>query len=75
LADPSTLRRFAPIFVEAVERWREISQKIVEGRYDKDRDGPKLPTPGMRPGGPGVGPGQGPGQGPCHLNPAKRRKN
>jgi hypothetical protein len=66
-SDAATLRRFAPIFVEAVERWREIAQKIVEGRYDKDRDGPKLPnTPGKPglPGGPrggGPGPGQKPG--------------
>lgn len=55
-ADVSALRRFAPIFVEAVERWRDIAKKIMEGRYDKDRDGPKLPTPGTRPGQPGAGP-------------------
>lgn len=58
-ADESALRRFAPIFVEAVERWRDIAKKIVEGRYDKDRDGPKLPTPGARPGQPGPTPGPG----------------
>lgn len=66
-ADPSTLRRFAPIFVEAVERWREIATKIVEGRYDKERDGPKLPSgaPGA-PGAPGRPPqgGNGPDQKP-----------
>ncbi len=45
-ADSAALRRFAPVFVEAVEKWREIAQKIIEGRFDKDRDGPKLPTPG-----------------------------
>lgn len=54
-ADASALRRFAPIFVEAVEKWREIARKIIEGRFDKERDAPKLPTPGMpgggRPGG------------------------
>jgi Tir chaperone protein (CesT) family len=54
-ADASALRRFAPIFVEAVEKWREIAQKIIEGRFDKERDAPKMPTPGMpgggRPGG------------------------
>lgn len=66
-ADASTLRRFAPIFVESVEQWRAIAQKIMEGRYDKDRDGPKLPTaagaqgrpaqPGVRPSGPDQKPG------------------
>ncbi|MBS0585380.1 MAG: CesT family type III secretion system chaperone [Verrucomicrobia bacterium] len=46
-ADASTLRRFAPIFVEAVERWRDIAQKIIEGRFDKEKDAPKLaPVPG-----------------------------
>jgi hypothetical protein len=44
-ADASALRRFAPIFVEAVEKWREVAQKIMEGRFDKERDAPKLPTP------------------------------
>lgn len=70
-ADASTLRRFAPIFVEAVEKWRDIATKIVEGRYDKERDGPKLPAAPGRPGGgpPGApgGPGGPPragGQGP-----------
>ena len=70
-ADPSTLRRFAPIFVEAVERWREIAQKIIEGRYDKERDGPKMPAmpggkpgPGGMPSGPGKAPGGGPDQKP-----------
>ena len=31
-ADPSSLRRFAPLFVEAVEKWREKARNIVEGR-------------------------------------------
>lgn len=62
-ADPSTLRRFAPIFVEAVERWREIATKIVEGRYDKERDGPKMPTGPGAPGAPGGPPTPGGGQG------------
>lgn len=62
-ADASTLRRFAPIFVEAVEKWREIAQKIVEGRFDKERDGPKLPTPGKPGSVPGVPGQQGPGPG------------
>lgn len=30
--DPSALRRFAPLFVEAVEKWRERAKNIVEGR-------------------------------------------
>ena len=59
-AESIVLRRFAPLFVEAVERWRGISQKIVEGTYDKERDGPKLPAgvpgaPGPRPSGPTPG--------------------
>lgn len=32
--DPSVLRRFAPIFVEAVERWRKIIAEVVAGRCD-----------------------------------------
>lgn len=44
-ADPSALRRFAPLFVEAVEKWRDVALKIVEGRFDKERDQPKLPRP------------------------------
>ncbi len=31
-ADPHVLRRFAPIFVEGVERWRLVSKDITEGR-------------------------------------------
>ncbi|MEM8727660.1 MAG: CesT family type III secretion system chaperone [Chlamydiota bacterium] len=31
-ADPSSLRRFAPIFVECVEKWRERAKNIIEGR-------------------------------------------
>ena len=31
-ADPSALRRFAPLFVEAVERWRARAKDICEGR-------------------------------------------
>ena len=44
-ADASALRRFAPLFVEAVEKWRDVAQKIVERRFDKERDQPKLPRP------------------------------
>src|SRR3990167_7109805 len=31
-ADPSSLRRFAPLFVESVEKWREKIKNILEGR-------------------------------------------
>ncbi len=49
------LKKFAPAFVESVETWRSVAAKIYAGTYDKDRDGPKLPTaPGGRP---GIGPG------------------
>lgn len=54
-ADASSLRRFAPIFVEAVEKWRERATKIMEGRDDgftKDRG--DMPQPG-RPAGPKPG--------------------
>ena len=29
--DPQSLRRFAPLFVEAVEKWREIADNITKG--------------------------------------------
>jgi len=35
-ADPSALRRFAPIFVEAVERWRKRAKDLSEGREPQD---------------------------------------
>ncbi len=50
IADVLTLRRFAPIFVEAVEKWRAVADKIKQGTYDKERDGLKLQTMGGRPG-------------------------
>ncbi len=58
-ADPSALRRFAPIFVEAVERWRKKAKDLSEGREpQEDPKGgpgrPGLPGPGM----PGGMPGQ-----------------
>jgi hypothetical protein len=55
-ADPSALRRFAPIFVEAVERWRKRAKDISEGREPQD-----MPPSGGRPGIPGPGPGTPPG--------------
>ena len=59
-ADPASLRRFAPLFVECVERWRERAKKVSDGGEDP---GPSLP--GQRHGGPGGpgGPGA-PGAGP-----------
>ncbi|MCH9616710.1 MAG: hypothetical protein SP4CHLAM5_02770 [Chlamydiia bacterium] len=57
-AAPDALKKFAPAFVESVESWRKIADKIYSGTYDKERDGPKLPTQGGRP---GMGPG---GMGP-----------
>lgn len=59
-APADALKKFAPVFVEAVESWRKIAEKIFNGTYDKERDGPKLPTAGGRPGGMGPG-GMGPG--------------
>ncbi len=60
-ADPSSLRRFAPIFVEAVERWRKRAKDLSEGREPQD-DGkggghPKPQHAPMTPGTPGK-PGQ-----------------
>ena len=46
-ADTSSLRRFAPLFVESVEKWRERARKIVEGRDDpSDRQQPGGQHPG-----------------------------
>jgi hypothetical protein len=48
------LRRFAPVFVEAVEKWREKAKNICEGREVKDTmpppSGPHTPGHG-KPGG------------------------
>lgn len=53
--DPSALRRFAPLFVEAVERWREKAKNILEGREEESREEDsqgRKPLPKMdRPGG------------------------
>lgn len=43
--DPSALRRFAPLFVEAVEKWRERAKNIVEGR-EVPSSGKEIPTTG-----------------------------
>jgi hypothetical protein len=61
-ADTSSLRRFAPVFVEAVEKWRDIAKRICEGRYDeKERE--SLRPYHQGPGGSHPTPGQGHGQG------------
>jgi hypothetical protein len=47
--DPSALRRFAPLFVEAVERWRKRAKDICEGRESDHKEhakGSPIPTPG-----------------------------
>ncbi|MGH7889032.1 MAG: CesT family type III secretion system chaperone [Thermodesulfobacteriota bacterium] len=62
-ADPSSLRRFAPIFVEAVERWRKRAKDLSEGREPQEEKGAPggrpqhLPGPPSGPGTPGK-PGQ-----------------
>ncbi len=49
-SDASSLRRFAPLFVESVEKWREKTKNIVEGRPDSpSKDAPPSPLPN-RPG-------------------------
>ena len=49
-ADLSLLRRFAPLFVEAVERWRSRAKDICEGREVAKESTPTapggMPTPG-----------------------------
>ena len=44
--DASSLRRFAPIFVEAVERWRKTAKDIVEGRKPSKQAAPQSAIPG-----------------------------
>lgn len=36
--DANSLRRFAPLFVEAVERWRKRAKDIMEGREEEKKD-------------------------------------
>ena len=60
-SDASALRRFAPLFVEAVERWRSRAKDICEGKEVpslKDMGGGGLP--GGRPGVPSNQPPAGP---------------
>jgi len=44
--DESALRRFAPLFVETVERWREIATKICNGEEPAPF---QLPVPPQEP--------------------------
>jgi len=48
-ADPSSLQRFAPVFVEAVERWRKRTKEISNRLEPQELSGPQ--HPGMGPGG------------------------
>ena len=48
-ADPSSLRRFAPLFVEAVEKWREKAKNVCEGR-DLPKEAPPTLPGGGKPG-------------------------
>jgi hypothetical protein len=43
-ADASSLRRFAPLFVESVEKWREKVRNIIEGRENLVKDSAPTPT-------------------------------
>ncbi|MES2344790.1 MAG: CesT family type III secretion system chaperone [Chlamydiota bacterium] len=44
--DASALRRFAPVFVEAVEKWREKAKAICEGREVPKEIPAGAPSPG-----------------------------
>ena len=58
--DAKALCRFAPVFVDAVEKWREKA-KLIEQGQEVPRDASSM-TPG-RPGAPGMPPSPaGPGQ-------------
>lgn len=49
-ADAHALRRFAPVFVDAVEKWRAKVKDICEGRpvtNEPARVSPQAPSPGM----------------------------
>lgn len=48
-ADAASLRRFAPLFVECVERWRKKAKDVMEGREpDQEPKGGEQPQPGDR---------------------------
>lgn len=52
-ADTSALRRFAPVFVEAVEKWRKRAKDISEGREPEDLPPRHGAAPPVLPQGPG----------------------
>lgn len=59
--DAKALCRFAPVFVDAVEKWRDKAKKISEGQ-EVPREVPPMPGIGGHPGPGGHGPaGHGPG--------------
>lgn len=43
--DPHSLARFAPIFVEAVERWRKSAKDVMEGREPTKQQQPTHAPP------------------------------
>jgi len=54
-SDPSSLRRFAPVFVEKVEEWRAKAKNICEGREvakDMPSSAPHRPVLPTKPGTP-----------------------
>ncbi|NGX30605.1 MAG: hypothetical protein KR126chlam4_00684 [Candidatus Anoxychlamydiales bacterium] len=59
--DASALRRFAPLFVETIEKWRKIVTDICEGKEPEaftlpmpgGAKPPMVPPPGEQPGGGG----------------------
>lgn len=67
--DASALRRFAPLFVETVERWRAIVAKIVAGEEPEPFQYPTPPGQGMPSpmGGGAAGGGGGPKPGERYI--------
>lgn len=68
--DEHTLKRFAPVFVQAVEDWRGIIKQIMEGGRPEVTLIPKAGFPGM-PGAQGAGGQQKPGGGGYTPPPTK----
>ena len=66
--DASALRRFAPVFVDAVEKWRERSKLVCEGK-----DVPALPRGPQQPGGKVLPPPQAGMGGPGGGTPGFRK--
>ena len=57
--DASSLRRFAPLFVESVEKWRDRATKILEGRDDGGASMKSSAPAGANPAEVGGKPGEG----------------